>query len=79
MMDWSIHTRLDDIEQAGTPMVSWAGWFDAGTAQGVLHRFATLPNPQKAIIGPWSHGGRFYASPYLPPDADRVKSRRPMM
>jgi len=75
MMDWSIHTHLDGIEQAGTPMYSWAGWFDAGTAQGVLHRFATLPNPQKAIIGPWSHGGRYHASPYLPPDAETTPSR----
>jgi hypothetical protein len=40
----------------------------------VLHRFATLSNPQKAIIGPWSHGGGHHASPYRPPDFETVPS-----
>ena len=75
MLDWSIHTHLDDLERAGTPMFTWGGWFDAGTAQGVLHRFTTLSNPQKAILGPWSHGGGYHASPYRPPDFDTTPSR----
>jgi uncharacterized protein len=28
----------------------------------------TLSNPQRVIVGPWSHGARFHASPYLAPD-----------
>ena len=75
MLDWSIHTHLDDLERAGTPMFTWGGWFDAGTAQGVLHRFTTLSNPQKAILGPWSHGGGHHASPYQPPDFATTPSR----
>lgn len=75
MMDWSIHTHLDDLEASGTPMFSWGGWFDAGTAQGVLARFTTLDNPQKAIIGPWSHGGGYHASPFLAPDVETDPSR----
>jgi putative CocE/NonD family hydrolase len=75
MMDWSIHTRVEDVERSGTPIFSWGGWLDAGTAAGVLHRFATLSNPQKAIIGPWSHGGGHHASPYRPPDFETVPSR----
>ena len=39
---------------------------DAGTAAGVLKRFRTWRTPQLAVIGPWSHGGRHPASPYLP-------------
>ncbi|HSF14030.1 MAG TPA: CocE/NonD family hydrolase [Vicinamibacteria bacterium] len=70
MLDWSIHARGDDLNRSGVPMFSWGGWFDAGTAQGVLHRFKTLTVPQKAIIGPWSHGGGYHASPYRPPDLE---------
>jgi hypothetical protein len=75
MLDWSIHTHLDDVERSRTPIFSWGGWLDAGTAAGVLHRFATLSNPQKAIVGPWSHGGDHHASPYHPPDTETVPSR----
>jgi len=74
MLDWSIHTHLQDLERAGTPMFTWGGWFDAGTAQGVIRRFTSLSNPQKAVIGPWSHGGGYHASPYLPADADTTPS-----
>lgn len=74
MLDWSIHTHLDDVERSGVPIFSWGGWLDARTAAGVLHRFATLSNPQKAIIGPWSHGGGHHASPYRPPDLETVPS-----
>jgi putative CocE/NonD family hydrolase len=75
MLDWSIHTHVDDVERSGVPIYSWAGWLDAGTASGVIHRFATLSNPQKAIIGPWSHGGGHHASPFRPPDFETVPSR----
>jgi len=75
MLDWSIHTHLDDVERSGVPIFSWGGWLDAGTAAGVLHRFATLSNPQKAIIGPWSHGGGHHASPYRPADFETVPDR----
>jgi putative CocE/NonD family hydrolase len=74
MLDWSIHTHVDDVERSGVPIFSWGGWLDAGTAAGVLHRFATLSNPQKAIIGPWSHGGGHHASPYRPPEFETVPS-----
>ncbi len=72
MLDWSIHTHIDDVERSRVPIFSWGGWLDAGTAAGVLHRFTTLSNPQKAIIGPWSHGGDHHASPYGPPDLETV-------
>jgi uncharacterized protein len=74
MLDWSIHTHLDEVARSRAPIFSWGGWLDAGTAAGVLHRFATLSNPQKAVIGPWSHGGGHHASPYRPPDFATVPS-----
>jgi putative CocE/NonD family hydrolase len=75
MLDWSIHTRIEDLERSKVPIFSWGGWLDAGTAAGVLHRFQTLSNPQKALLGPWSHGGGHHASPFRPPDFETVPTR----
>lgn len=68
MDDWGIHTHAADVEASGSAIYSWASWTDAGTAQGVLHRFMTLSNPQRAVIAAWSHGAREDASPYHPED-----------
>jgi uncharacterized protein len=69
MQDWGIHAWRAAVERAGTAIDSWGSWMDAGTANGVLHRFMTLRNPQRAVIGPWSHGAEHHASPYAPPNA----------
>ncbi|MBI4541188.1 MAG: CocE/NonD family hydrolase [Gemmatimonadetes bacterium] len=66
MDDWGIHAWREAVERAGTPIISWGGWMDAGTANGVLHRFMTLSNPQRVVVGPWSHGGEHHADPYRP-------------
>ena len=74
--DWSIQNQRGAMERSKVAMYTWGGWFDAGTQSGVLRRFMTWSNTQRAIIGPWSHGARYHASPYLPtdtptePDAD---------
>jgi len=68
MDDWGIHAWSKRVESSGTPLQSWGGWMDAGTADGVLRRFMTLRNPQRVFIGPWSHGGFHHASPYGPAD-----------
>jgi putative CocE/NonD family hydrolase len=60
---------LDAVERSGAGLYEWGSWMDAGTANAVLARFLTLRNPQRAVIGPWSHGGGDHASPYLPQDA----------
>ncbi len=65
---WGIHSHTPAVERSGSAVYSWASWIDAGTAQGVLHRFMTLSNPQRAVIAAWSHGAREDASPYNPPD-----------
>jgi putative CocE/NonD family hydrolase len=66
---WGIHSHAKDVERAATPMQSWASWMDAGTANGVLHRFMTLSNPQNVVIGAWSHGGVDDSDPFNPVDA----------
>jgi putative CocE/NonD family hydrolase len=59
----------DAISAGQTPWYSWASWLDAGTADGALAAYATCTNPQKVIIGPWSHGAAFDADPFHAADA----------
>ena len=70
MDDWGIHGWRKSVEQSGVPIQSWGSWMDAGTANGVLHRFMTLSNPQHVFVGAWSHGGGHDADPYRPDDAN---------
>ena len=65
----SIHSQIRRLESSGAAMLTWASWMDAGTANGAIHRFATLTNRQRVVIGAWSHAARFSASPFLAPDA----------
>ncbi len=39
------------------PCFHWGSWMDAGTAAGVLARFASDPDGAHYIIGAWTHGG----------------------
>jgi hypothetical protein len=48
------------------PILTLAGWLDAGTANGVLSEFTSLPNTQQDWIGPWSHGQGYLADPFQP-------------
>jgi predicted acyl esterase len=63
---WGIHSHAEAVERSGSAIYSWASWTDAGTAQGVLHRFMTLTNPQRAVIAAWSHGARQDSDPFHP-------------
>lgn len=65
---WGIHSHADEVERSGSAIYSWGSWLDAGTAQGVLHRFMTLANPQRVVIAAWSHGARQDADPFRPVD-----------
>jgi len=51
-------------ETSGTPYFSWAGWLDAGTADGALRRFKHYSNSQQVVIGAWDHGAEQDANPY---------------
>ena len=68
----SVHSYSSQIEKSGVAINSWGGWFDASTADAVIKMFATLKNHQRAIIGPWNHGGGQNASPYKPAEPERV-------
>ena len=69
MDDWAIYSVRSEVERSQIPIQTWGSWFDAGTANGVLHRFMTQSNPQRAFIGAWPHGGFVGASPYAAPGA----------
>jgi len=56
------------IEASGAPMYVWVSWLDSASVEGALARYLTFSNPQKLIIGPWSHGGGHHADPFLPAD-----------
>lgn len=43
------------------PCFHWGSWMDAGTAAGVLARFASDPGGGHYIIGAWTHGGELDA------------------
>ena len=56
--------RRQQTQAGGTALRHVGSWYDAGTALGVLARFRSTRTPQRAVIGAWSHGGQFDASPF---------------
>jgi uncharacterized protein len=66
MNDFGIYSHVADLQRSGIAIYSQASWFDAGTAQGILSRFVTLPNPQREVIGSWYHAGLGNADPFMP-------------
>ena len=62
----SVGSKTPAISAGGVPILTFAGWLDAGTQDGVLSEFADLSNTQESWIGPWSHGQGFIASPFRP-------------
>jgi putative CocE/NonD family hydrolase len=68
----SLHTYAADIEKSGAAINNWGGWFDAATPDAMIKTFLTLKNYQRAVVGPWNHGGGQNASPYQTPASQRV-------
>jgi len=62
----SVGSKTAAIAAGGVPILTYAGWLDAGTADGVLSQFASLSNTQNDWIGPWSHGQGYLADPFQP-------------
>ncbi len=54
------------IERSQVPIYGIGSWLDAGTGDGVIERYRSWKNSQHVLIGPWSHGAGFMASPYQP-------------
>jgi putative CocE/NonD family hydrolase len=59
-LDPEMQTTIDDVSIHTRPtshaLDHWGSWFDASTANAVIHRFANNPRPQRAVIGAWNHG-----------------------
>jgi len=62
----SVGDEIAAIEAGGVPILTFAGWLDAGTANGVLSEFTSMSNTQEDWIGPWSHGQGYLADPFQP-------------
>jgi len=62
----AVGSKTSAISAGGVPILTLAGWLDAGTANGVLSEFAGLSNTQDSWIGPWSHGQGYLADPFRP-------------
>ncbi|MGW7446289.1 CocE/NonD family hydrolase [Kitasatospora sp. NPDC054795] len=62
----SVGERTDAVEAGRVPVLTRAGWLDAGTANGVLSQFTGLSNTQDDWIGPWNHGAGWLADPFQP-------------
>jgi putative CocE/NonD family hydrolase len=67
--DISLHTHQEAVERSCAAYYLWGSWTDAGTANAVLGHFFTNANPQRAVIGAWSHGARRDTDPFNPVDA----------
>ncbi|MFQ5854325.1 MAG: CocE/NonD family hydrolase [Anaerolineae bacterium] len=65
--DWSVFSYREQIERSGVAIFGWGSWLDAATADTVIRRFLTFDNPQRAVIGAWSHTGEHHGSPYAAP------------
>lgn len=68
----SLHSYRAQIEKSGAAINSWGGWFDASTADAEIRSFMSLSNYQRAVVGPWNHGGGQNASPFQTPESPRV-------
>ena len=56
----------DQISKNAIPAFHWSSWNDAGTADGVLARFASGKVKGRFVIGAWSHGAENDADPLKP-------------
>jgi putative CocE/NonD family hydrolase len=59
----SLFSYAKEVEASGSAIYNWSGWFDGSWQNAAIKRYLTLKNPSKLIIGPWSHGDFFNASP----------------
>lgn len=57
-----------EIQRSKVPMLVFASWFDAATAESALDRFRNFRNPQKVVILASAHGGLTNASPFTVTD-----------
>ncbi len=69
--------RRQAIDEAEVPLLIYAGWLDANTADGALDRFNNSSSLQHLVIGPWPHSGQTFVDPLLAVKPDHVTLFRP--
>ncbi len=70
MFSSSPASRLTAIARQKVPVQYWASWMDAGTADGTLARYRSLPGvPMEVWITANSHRGDHLSDPFRPDDA----------
>ncbi len=69
MQDLAPLAFREQLFSSPVPVLGWASWLDAGTAQAALRRLRSNAGPRLAVIGAWCHGGMKSASPFLSEDA----------
>ncbi|TFG14263.1 MAG: CocE/NonD family hydrolase [Promethearchaeota archaeon] len=62
---FSVYRYKEDIERSNIPMYYWGSWMDGSTSNVVIESFLTFKNPFIGVIGAWTHGSIWYASPYI--------------
>jgi putative CocE/NonD family hydrolase len=72
--DMSRFRYEDEIERSGAAIFGWGSWMDGTFADTVIRRFVNSSNPQRAVIGAWSHNLQTHGSPYGKPKAPPVPS-----
>lgn len=67
MLGSSPASRLAAIARQAVPVQYWASWMDAGTAQGTLARYRSLPGvPMEVWITAHNHSGEHLTDPFFP-------------
>jgi putative CocE/NonD family hydrolase len=60
--------RFADLVASGTPVLTYAGWYDGAFCSDMLTLHRSLPRgAHRLVVGPWGHGGHFHDSPMTPP------------
>ena len=76
---FSVHRHRAAIERSGAAIYGWGSWLDGKTAGAAIRRFQTFENPQRAVIGAWSHGGALHVSPFVRRDSQVAGSEAQAM
>lgn len=63
--DFSIHTRVKNIENSGVPIYRITGWYDAALVYSAIKGYWNTSNTHKVLIGPWDHGPQENISPFI--------------
>jgi len=64
--NFSLFRYTQQISKLNRPLLCFASWFDAGTANAAINRFLNYTNPMVVVIGSWNHSFETNGDPLLP-------------